>query len=248
MATDQRGATRPFDGNKDGTARCDIGAFEVASSPGDDFNGDLQADVLWRHTSGATWVWLLNGATSPRMARCPPSIPRGRWPASEISTATARPISSGGTPPGLVYIWLMNGTSIIGIGSPGSVGDSTGLSRGSATSTVTARPTSSGGTAPGCLYLAHERHEHHRHGSPGSVGPTGRSWASATSTATARPISSGGIPPGGLHWLLNGTSIIGTAHRAASPPTGRSPDVGDFNGDGKADILGGTARASSTCG
>jgi hypothetical protein len=30
LTTDQRGATRPFDGNGDGTGQCDIGAFEVA--------------------------------------------------------------------------------------------------------------------------------------------------------------------------------------------------------------------------
>ncbi len=30
LSTDQRGATRPFDGNGDGTGQCDIGAFEVA--------------------------------------------------------------------------------------------------------------------------------------------------------------------------------------------------------------------------
>jgi hypothetical protein len=28
-----------------------------------DFNGDGKADFLWRHTSGDTWVWLMNGAT-----------------------------------------------------------------------------------------------------------------------------------------------------------------------------------------
>jgi hypothetical protein len=26
-----------------------------------DFNGDGKADILWRHTSGTTAVWLLNG-------------------------------------------------------------------------------------------------------------------------------------------------------------------------------------------
>ena len=34
-ATDQRGATRPEDGNGDGTAACDVGAFELEARPAD---------------------------------------------------------------------------------------------------------------------------------------------------------------------------------------------------------------------
>jgi hypothetical protein len=42
--TDQRGIARPYDGNGDGTAVCDIGAFEAA--PFDpDFDGDLVGDL-----------------------------------------------------------------------------------------------------------------------------------------------------------------------------------------------------------
>ncbi|HQY47234.1 MAG TPA: VCBS repeat-containing protein, partial [Usitatibacteraceae bacterium] len=26
-----------------------------------DFSGDGKADLLWRHTSGDTWVWLMDG-------------------------------------------------------------------------------------------------------------------------------------------------------------------------------------------
>ena len=32
LTTDQRGATRPVDGNRDGTAACDIGAYEYDPS------------------------------------------------------------------------------------------------------------------------------------------------------------------------------------------------------------------------
>ncbi|HRA24444.1 MAG TPA: VCBS repeat-containing protein, partial [Usitatibacteraceae bacterium] len=28
-----------------------------------DFNGDGKADFLWRHTSGDTWAWLMDGAS-----------------------------------------------------------------------------------------------------------------------------------------------------------------------------------------
>ena len=28
-----------------------------------DFNGDGRADILWRHTSGLVYLWLLNGTS-----------------------------------------------------------------------------------------------------------------------------------------------------------------------------------------
>ena len=45
LLTDQRGATRHFDGNNDGAAQCDIGAVEFGSGPGSpgDFDGDGEA-------------------------------------------------------------------------------------------------------------------------------------------------------------------------------------------------------------
>ena len=46
-ATDQRGVARPIDGDNDGTAVCDIGAFEF--QPGPVFNDDFE--------SGNTSAW-----------------------------------------------------------------------------------------------------------------------------------------------------------------------------------------------
>ena len=38
-------------------------------------------------------------------------------------------------------------------------------------------------------------------------------------------------------WLLNGTSVIGADSPGSVSPDWQIADVGDFNGDGKADIL-----------
>ena len=43
--TDQRGFHRPVDGDRDGTARCDIGAYEFGASIPGDANGDGAVDV-----------------------------------------------------------------------------------------------------------------------------------------------------------------------------------------------------------
>jgi hypothetical protein len=77
-------------------------AVEFKSAPrtkSHDFNGDGKSDVAWRDTSGNAALWLMNGAqvlqsggSARRRWRC------GRSSVSAISTATAKPISSGATP------------------------------------------------------------------------------------------------------------------------------------------------------
>ena len=91
--------------------------------------------------------------------------------------------------------------------------------------------------------LADERHQRSSTGDyrRSSRTPTGRSWAWAISTATARATSCGATPAPGRTaiWLMNGLS--GQQHRLIAGRrghrAGRSPGVGDFNGDGKSDIL-----------
>src|SRR5205085_1360931 len=106
----------------------DIGADEwqppvVTSGRSGDFNGDGTADILWRHTSGAVYEWLLNGTSiigqgSPGSASTDWTIVGvGDFNGDGTADILWRHTS------GLVYIWLMNGTSILaGSGSPGSAG------------------------------------------------------------------------------------------------------------------------------
>src|SRR6266576_320499 len=59
LLTDQRGAERHFDGDGNGSARCDIGAVEFGTSPGamdfSDFDGDGKADLAVYKTASAGW-------------------------------------------------------------------------------------------------------------------------------------------------------------------------------------------------
>src|SRR5438552_2380988 len=59
LLTDQRGAERHFDGDGNGSARCDIGAVEFGTSPGamdfSDVDGDGKADLAVYHTASGVW-------------------------------------------------------------------------------------------------------------------------------------------------------------------------------------------------
>ena len=68
---------------------------------------------------------------------------------------------------------------------------------------------------------------------------TGRSSAPATSTATARATFSGATPaPATVAiWLLNGLQVSQTGGLGTVPSNWIIAETGDFNGDGKSDIL-----------
>jgi hypothetical protein len=81
-----------------------------------DFNGDAKADLLWRHTSGAVAIWLMNGTAVAGSAVLGTvttdwTIERvGDYNADGQADILWRHTS------GAVAIWLMNGTSVIGSG------------------------------------------------------------------------------------------------------------------------------------
>ena len=87
-----------------------------------DFNGDGKADILWRHTSGAVDIWLMNGTEQQRQRLA-------RQRAADWTIQGVGDFNGDGKADilwrhtsGAIYIWLMNGTSISGSGSPGSGG------------------------------------------------------------------------------------------------------------------------------
>ena len=168
-----------------------------------------------------------------------------------ISTGTARPTSCGGTASGLVAIWLMNGTSISGMGTPAA--SDAGLDDPGRRRLQRRRQ----GRHPVAAHLgrrrhlAHERHQHREHRrAVGSRDRTGRSRASATSTGTARPTSCGGTPPGLVAiWLMNGTSVASIgAPFGAGTWTGRSRASATSTATARPTSCGGTPRGSSPSG
>jgi hypothetical protein len=155
-----------------------------------DFNGDHTSDILWRHTSGAVSIWLLNGVTitgqgSPGGATTDWSIAGvGDFNGDGKSDILWRHTS------GALYEWLLNGGIIIGQGSPG------------------------GATTDWSVAGV---------GDFNGDGMSDILWRHSTGTV--------------YEWLLNGTSIIGQASPGGATTDWGIAGVGDFNGDGRSDVL-----------
>ena len=84
-----------------------------------DFNGDGKADILWRHTLGGLYIWLMNGTNASGGGS--PGGASTDWQIMGVGdfngdgkTDLLWRHTSGG-----LYIWLMNGTNVIDGGSPG---------------------------------------------------------------------------------------------------------------------------------
>jgi hypothetical protein len=203
-----------------------------------DFNGDGKSDILWRHTSGTVYEWVLNGTNiigqgSPGGATSDWTIARaGDFNGDKKSDILWRHVS------GMVYIWLLDGTSIIGHGSPGGaaadwaiagVGDFNGDEK----SDILWRHTS--GTVYEWLLDATNLIGQ---GSPGgatsdwTIAGVGDFNGDEKSDILWRH-TSGTV----YEWLLDATNIIGHGSPGGPPSDWTIAGVGDFNGDKKSDIL-----------
>jgi hypothetical protein len=87
-----------------------------------DFNGDGKADILWRHTSGAVFLWLMDGPVASSTASL-------GTVGTDWTVAAVGDFNGDGKADilwrhtsGVVFLWLMNGTIASSTASLGTVG------------------------------------------------------------------------------------------------------------------------------
>jgi len=206
-----------------------------------DFNGDGITDILWRSSSGAVVIWLMNGTTLMS------AVSLGTVP-TDWTIEGVGDFNGDGMPDilwrhasGFLYIWIMNGTSMTAAsGSPGNVPIDWTIQAvadfdGDGKADILWRHSS------GFLYM----------------------WIMNGTSMTAASASPGNVPTdwsvqavaafdgdgkadilwrhisGFLYmWIMNGTSMTA----ASASPGNVAPDwiaqgAGAFNRDGRADIL-----------
>jgi DNA-binding beta-propeller fold protein YncE len=236
----------------DGTAN-QVAAF-VNTDTLRDFNADGRADVFWLHaTLTQTYEWQMNGAAISASGS-PASTGDTRWQGKGIGDFDGdgradilfrNETDGSGTGSGATAMWLMNGTTIASSGSPGTVADLGWQVQGVG---------DFNGDGKADILWVH---------TDGTVliwfmnGTAISSSATVTSLGPSSPWSVQGIGDFNgdgkadvlwlntdgtvLVWLMNGATIASSSSPANVGPTTATAwtvqGVGDFNGDGMADIL-----------
>ena len=77
-----------------------------------DFDGDLNADLLWRHSTGDTWVWLMEGVAFRSAAGI--GNPGTSWQVRALGDfdGDGRADLLWRHTDGTTYLWKMNGASV----------------------------------------------------------------------------------------------------------------------------------------
>ena len=103
-----------------------IGLAVTATGPAvdRDFNGDGKADILWRDTSGAVAIWLMNGTAVASTGIL--GTVTTDWTIVGVGdfNGDARADILWRHTSGALAVWLMNGTNVIGTSFPGGAGTS----------------------------------------------------------------------------------------------------------------------------
>jgi M6 family metalloprotease-like protein len=203
-----------------------------------DFNGDGRADILWRHTLGTVYEWMLDGLNST--ATGSPGSAGADWVVVGIGDFNGDGKSDilWRHTSGIVYVWLLDGTRVVGTGSPGNAGPDwaivgVGDFNGDGKADILWRH------ASGNLYVWY------LDGTSvigtGSPGQAGNDWAVVgigDFNGDGRADILWRHTSGSLYeWLLNGTAVVGTGSPGGAGNDWAVVGVGDFNADGRADIL-----------
>lgn len=213
--------------------------FDIQRSSGD-FNGDHKADILWQQTSGATFVWTMDGS---RIAAgsAPPAVDPG-WTvqaAADISGDGNSDIIWRNSGSGAVVLWAMNGSQVAGSAYLGTV-DSSWTIQGAAdfsakgSSDILWRNTAgavelwtmNGNQVSASTYV-------------GTVDPgwaiqgTGDFNGDGKADILWRNSSSGAVNL----WTMNGSDIVSNDYIATVGTSWDIQFLADFNGDGKTDVL-----------
>ncbi len=236
----------------------------VHVNPNNDFNGDGRSDIFFQNMvgNGACYIWALNGATIMNNSSGMPGSSGLDWVEKGVGDFNGDgkgDITFQNTGPSRgCYIWAMDGTTILsnGTGYVGAAGQDWAIKgvgdfNGDGKSDILFQNTATNG---GCYIWAMDGTTIAENGT-GYVGPSGADWivkgvGDFNGDGKSDILFQNAAANGGCYiWAMDGTTILnnGTGYLGAAGKDWAVRGVGDFNGDGKSDILFQNTAGSGAC-